>query len=52
VPGIKGDDAILRKKVLANIVASRSRGGMRATPQSGSTRKVKKISDVAQVRAK
>ena len=57
MPGIKGDDANLRKRVLADLVASRSRGGMRAIPRSGAVntgtgRKAKKISDVAQVRSK
>jgi hypothetical protein len=52
MPGLKGDDSTLRRRVLADLVASRSRGGMRATPQTGTSKKGKKISDVAQVRKK
>jgi hypothetical protein len=53
MPGLKGDDPMLRRKVLADLVASRSRSGMRAIPRSGSTSaKGRKISDVAQVRKK
>lgn len=47
MPGIKGDDPTLRRKVLADLAAQRSRGGMRATPRSASSNKKKKISQVA-----
>jgi len=51
---MKGDDPVLRRKVLADLVASRSRGGMRSTPRSGNSsqgnsKKARRISDVAQV---
>jgi len=52
MPGSKGDDAVLRRKVLADLVASRSRGGMRSVPRSAGTKagkKARRISDVAQV---
>jgi hypothetical protein len=51
---MKGDDPVLRRKVLADLVASRSRGGMRSIPRSGSSgqgnKKARSISDVAQVK--
>lgn len=48
--GLKGDDAELRRKVLAELVESRARGGMKAIPRSARDRQKKnrKIADVAQ----
>jgi hypothetical protein len=54
VAGTKGDDPNLRRKVLADLVASRARGGMRATPRAAPNvpnrkAKPKRISQVVQV---